>query len=260
MSGRLRRRNSGDRFGAPVEMRFIDMFMAALGALIFLAMLLSLLLQHIPSREIGPVPEGYEEEHPPLRLLTRTIPPATVGTPYFVAFAYRGGAEPIRWEVVAGVDEIKDGLTFSPKQGVLQGTPERPGLARFVLRVFDGTGGGEEQAFELEVAEPAAGGRRFEMWFAGLMWLVLFLFWRVIRGGIAQTKRILVQLEIGHRQGLLSMSVTVGQGISEEISLADGGLQTYQERLNMMHRISRILGWVIIALACWFAWRLFFSS
>ena len=41
-------RSTMDHHTVPVEMRFIDLFMAALGALIFMAMLLSFLLRFFP--------------------------------------------------------------------------------------------------------------------------------------------------------------------------------------------------------------------
>lgn len=47
---RIRRGRRGEE-GAPVELRFIDMFMAAIGALIFMAMMLSFLMRNMGAKE-----------------------------------------------------------------------------------------------------------------------------------------------------------------------------------------------------------------
>src|SRR6266853_728910 len=100
-----------DRHAVPVEMRFIDMFMAALGALIFMAMLLAFLLRFVPQGATAqPSRDPRSSPKKELSLLTRTLPSARVGEPYELAFAYRGGTGDIAWEIAAGAQELGSDL------------------------------------------------------------------------------------------------------------------------------------------------------
>jgi len=124
-----------ERYAVPVEMRFVDMFMAALGALIFMAMLLAFLLKFIPVQGEGtpsPLPAAST-----LRLLSPQLAPARVGEPYEYPFAYRGGTSAVRWEIVAGARDAAPDLRFDAQQGTLSGTPTAPRSIHFVLRVRD---------------------------------------------------------------------------------------------------------------------------
>lgn len=51
MSNRRRRSRAGGEESVPVELRFVDMFMAAIGALIFMAMLLSWIMRDLGAKE-----------------------------------------------------------------------------------------------------------------------------------------------------------------------------------------------------------------
>jgi hypothetical protein len=69
-------RSSTREHGVPVELRFIDMFMATVGALIFMAMLFSWVIAHTKHED---VPVVSVPGTLPLTLLTKALPPARVG-------------------------------------------------------------------------------------------------------------------------------------------------------------------------------------
>ena len=74
-------RLAAERAAVPLEMRFIDLFMAALGALIFMAMMLAFLLRFTPAHDARPAPaDPAPPPAAPLRIVTgslRTLPAAT---------------------------------------------------------------------------------------------------------------------------------------------------------------------------------------
>ena len=158
----------------PVEMRFIDMFMAALGSLVFMAMLLSFLLRYIPPGK--PIP-GQPAPPPPsaLRIVTRALPPAYVGEPYEVAFAYRGGAGAVVWQVPAGLTELPTGLRFDAQRGLLTGTPGERAIARFVLQAADLHGGEDRRPLELVVQAARKSSKRPEVISAAVVAVLLLL-------------------------------------------------------------------------------------
>lgn len=257
MNARAHRKKQGDRFGPPVEMRFIDMFMAALGALIFLAMLLSLLIQHRPTQDIDLPPKLNQNGNRPLQLITKAIPAAMVGQPYEFAFAYRGGADPILWQIAVGEDELDEGLAFSSDNGVLSGTPENSGVNQFVLRIVDASGRGEEHAYDLKIGGPKVDSYEVESLLAGVMLLVLMLLWIGLRSAVYQYKKMLNHLKSEQAAGRREAVIRIGTGVVEHIRLPEGVI-TYGERINAMRKISSAIGWITILLGSWFAWRVFF--
>jgi subtilase family serine protease len=64
-------------------------------------------------------------------------PLAIVGVPYRYDFVARGGSGPLTWSVSSGMPPM--GLTLDPQTGRLAGTPLEEALARFRVRVSDGT-------------------------------------------------------------------------------------------------------------------------
>jgi hypothetical protein len=238
----------------PVEMRFVDMFMAALGALIFMAMLLSFLLRYLPSK---PAVDSSGQPLPPpsaLRIVTRFLPPAQVGKPYEMAFAYRGGSGPVVWQVPAGSEELPTGLHFDPRLGILSGTPGERGTARFVLQVSDLRGGEHRQPFELMVEAPQKGPRRLENAFAVALNIVLLLVWLATLAGIGGLRQRLAELqEAWSRRETV---VVWRRGVEEDRVELPEGIAVYEGRLQAARRFSNLMLLVFLLSLAWFAWRI----
>ena len=92
------RRGHNGAHESPIEMRFIDFFMAAIGALIFMAMAFAYLVSGQPTRATdgATAPSNTPER---LMLSTKTLPPAQAEQDYELAFAYRGGTPPMRGRI-----------------------------------------------------------------------------------------------------------------------------------------------------------------
>ncbi len=236
----------------PVEMRFIDMFMAALGALVFMAMLLAFLLKYLPKENGHPTANGHVDGR--FRILTRLAPAARQGESYELALAYRGGEPPVRWELL-GENALPSGLTFDPRAGLLQGTPGAAQVARFVVRARDAAGASAEVPFELTI-EAAKGGRRgVERWLAGAMLALLTLLWLGLVGTTIVLRQQLSQLQGAWDQGLPAVEFEVGRGVLERIDLP-AGIHTYRSRLQGARAFAVGTFLAILALGGWFAWRL----
>jgi hypothetical protein len=145
MSSRWRRVESGEGF-IPVEMRFIDLFMTAIGALIFLALLFLLFVNTHKSLG-GPIPTK-----PPLVLSDIPLPGARVDERYQVALAYRGGVPPIRW---VNVGQESHGLQYYDN-GSVAGIPSEAGDYKFQASVEDGAGQKATYRYVVHVAGAAS--------------------------------------------------------------------------------------------------------
>jgi hypothetical protein len=239
----------------PVEMRFVDMFMAALGALIFMAMLLSFLLRYLPNKpHAGP---GGQPAPPAsaLQIVTRSLPPARVGEPYEVAFAYRGGSGPVVWQVPAGREEIPAGLRFDAQRGILSGTPGKRGTARFVLQASDFRGGEHRRPFELMIEAPKKAGRRFETLSAVVLIALLLLIWLASLAALSDFRQKLATLQEAWTRGQVSMTWRRGLHEEETVRLPEG-IEIYQERLQAGRWFNRALLFVLLLSLAWFAWRI----
>jgi hypothetical protein len=87
----------------------------------------------------------------PLALATRTLPRATTAAAYSAKLRAAGGIPFYHWEVVAGA--LPDGLSLDPFTGEISGTPGKPGVHEFTVRVRDYTEGtpGRTRRLRLEV-------------------------------------------------------------------------------------------------------------
>jgi len=86
-------------------------------------------------------PHAYDlevlgDKPPPLRLLTRSLPPSLVSVPYEIRLAAAGGRPPLEFEVRS---ERLPWLTSSP-DGILRGTPRLPGQGELTVAVIDKAG------------------------------------------------------------------------------------------------------------------------
>ena len=251
------RRATPDRHASPLDMRFIDLFMAALGALLFMAIVLVLLVEPHPV----PPPIPGSGSTPPvkqenLKILTKILPAAETGKPYEMAIAYRGGSGPVAWDLAAGQHEIPGGMKFNRTTGILQGTPGKEGLARFVVRARD-RDTSEVQAYELNILRGKSEERGVEKWLAGILLFILVLVWFVTVFSINQAKAIIGAMEKAYQSGQSAYAMTIDNGITEHITLPQG-ITTYQERLLFAKKIGKYLGFIILALSAWFIWRLWF--
>ena len=90
-----------------------------------------------PTRGGIPTPPGPAAL--PLTIVTTTLPPALVGTPYTATLVATGGARPYTWSIKAGT--LTDGLTLDSTTGVISGTPTAPTVEPLTIAVTDEHGG-----------------------------------------------------------------------------------------------------------------------
>jgi len=132
----------------PIEMRFIDMFMAALGALLFMAMLFAVLVALSPRGASSP--DGGTAPRRTLQILTKRLPAAAIGHPYEIALSAAGASRRLHWTVTGAVP---DWLHLDGDTGILTGTPSTPldAPARFVVRAAEEDGGIAQTELELRL-------------------------------------------------------------------------------------------------------------
>jgi len=244
--------------GVPVEMRFIDLFMAAVGALLFMAMMLAFLLRFLHTSE--PHPFSGEIETPfqaePLQIVTQTLPPARIGEPYAFAFAYRGGSGPIHWAIIAGAAELPHGLIFDPSSGLLSGRPATRADARFVLQAADGHRDQNQRPFELLVQEATGkGSRRLELSFAAAVLLIFLFVWLGSLSVIKSYGHNILVLEKAWAGGQTSITWKKGE-IERETIVLPQGIGLYKARLQSARRFGRMALLVLLLLVTWFVWRI----
>jgi hypothetical protein len=138
---KLRRRRQGGG-AAPVELRFIDLFMLIVAALVFIALV---------SIVVSAPPKPSE----PLVVLTRTLPLALQDEPYEIYFAGRGGQPPYGWDIVSG--ELPDGLQLDREHGRISGRPASQGTTQFEAELRDAMNDSSRASLRLEVRATARG-------------------------------------------------------------------------------------------------------
>jgi hypothetical protein len=264
-----RRLAAAERNPAPIEMRFVDMFMTALGALVFMAMLLAYLLSLIPSPALPnaagdpvvPIPPGSTAvtEVRELALVTKTLPRARIGDVYDVAIAYRGGRGAIRWDVAAGAEEFPHGLRLEPESGMIQGTPREEGKHRFVVRARDARGSMTTRALEL-VVEPRPKSTAVDTTMIAVsLSLLTGVVTLVFSALCSSLKRFVATLQEAHRAGQLHFAQETGSGVVEYIDLPDG-ITTYLERLRGARALRAMAAVVFLGSMTWLAVRLWVVS
>lgn len=163
---------TGKAMRHPVEMRFVDMFMTALGSLIFMALLLVFVIVNFPTEGLAP-PEDAPVETRELLLVTKTMPQARPGERYDAALAYRGGVGAVRWSISAGEGGLPPGVEFNPDEGSISGTPIALGVYRFTVTAVDARNNSVSRGYEIEVRAPPVSSKAFNLWVAGILALVL---------------------------------------------------------------------------------------
>lgn len=256
MTGWGIRAAAGDRSAVPVEMRFIDMFMAALGALIFMAMLLAYLIPNIPPVKIeaGPKPANAVESQP-FKIITRSIPQGRSGNRYDVAFAYRGGNDPVSWEISAGATEKPTELTFDRAAGTLSGIPKTARAWSFVVRAIDARNHVADQAYNLIVEEVKTKSRKFELIVTSIMLAVLLLCWLFFRAGVSSSKQVLKGCRDAYAHGRSTYTIQTAVGVTEQIDLPQG-IATYEGHVKTFAGMSSGALCMSLLAAAWLVWRI----
>ena len=128
---------------APVELRFVDLFMIVVAALVFVILSLSI-------RSFG-----SNRDDSPLEIATSVLPPALSHSRYDLQLAGRGGRQPYGWRLLDG--ELPRGIRFDELAGLLAGTPVTPGRNSFTLELRDAAGARVTRSLELKVYTSAPG-------------------------------------------------------------------------------------------------------
>lgn len=246
MIARWGRSSAGERHAVPVELRFIDMFMATVGALIFMAMLFAWVIGNTRSDDLVKVdpPPGTM----PLTLLTKALPHAQIGQRYDVALAYRGGTAPIRWDIESGSKEIPAGMRFVDNLGAIRGIPTREMTARFVVVLRDAAGARVRQPYELRIDPRPMAAKNIEMvLFAAIVVASAWWWLRAFRTARGWGKTAEMLANAFHR-GQTRVKAPVGSGVEQAIELPSGIIY-YSGLRDTAARNSRIIGGLTVLLA-----------
>ncbi|MEQ1617739.1 MAG: Ig domain-containing protein [Terricaulis sp.] len=196
----------------PVEMRFVDMFMTALGSLIFMALLLVFVIVNFPTEGLTP-PEDAPVETRELLLATKTMPQARPGERYETALAYRGGVGAIRWSLSTGEGGLPPGVEFNADEGAISGTPVAVGVFRFTVTAVDARNNSVSRGYEIEVKAPPVSSKAFNLWVAGILALVLAYLGISYAGNSMHQARLRAHASKLHALGLKTMPVSLqGRG------------------------------------------------
>jgi hypothetical protein len=234
----------------PVEMRFIDMFMTALGSLLFLAVLLSFLIIHLPRSGqtiTAPRPMPIAK----LRILTKTLPDARVGEPYYFALAYRGGTGPISWKI--SLNEAPLGISFDPEQGVFSGVPSEVDTKRFVVEARDARGPAEPRDYSIRVTSAPVTAQTVSMWIAVLLSITLVLCSFMAVAISINENQTAQMARDAHRRGQGTLTINRTLYKSETIILPDGINELLRTARTSL-KIARFTFLAAVAVAGYIIW------
>lgn len=250
MRGNWRSGLDGGHHRTPVEMRFIDMFMSAVGSLLFLALLFAFVIAKSENKERqNPAPNLPNQK---LQILTRLIPSGREGEGYELALAYRGGSGRISW-VLTG--DIPPGLSFDNDNGVLKGTPTKRGLFSFAITAKDEKGSSDPRPYSMDVAPAIIQAQRFNIWVAGILLAVIaFMTWAAFMG-VRSLRRLVAYGEELYRQGHATMAVNRGRFRKENVELPQG-LDELRAEIHTTRRIGWALLCVCLAIVAYLVWIL----
>src|SRR5437879_3808275 len=84
---------------------------------------------------------------PSLQITTTSLPSGQVQTPYSASLQATGGTPPYAWSVISG--QLPNGLSLSPSNGTITGTPTLAGTFTFTIQVKDNSGGSASAGFSI---------------------------------------------------------------------------------------------------------------
>jgi len=125
-------------FEPPIELRFVDFFMILVAALMFVAVMLSVVSAFIPKGGVVLIP----------RITSTALPSAVLHRPYRVTLAVEGGTPPYVWSTRG---PLPAGLALAPATGVIAGQPHKIDRTDFVVSVLDKNGLGTTAELSLDV-------------------------------------------------------------------------------------------------------------
>lgn len=108
----------GQRHGSaepPIEMRFVDLFMIIVTALMFMIVMLSIVSAFVGGSN------ALAEVSP--RIISVELPAGLANRPYSVTLAGIGGSTPYTWKIISGA--LPGGLGLDEENGIISGTPEK---------------------------------------------------------------------------------------------------------------------------------------
>ncbi len=132
-------RRRGSHFEPPLEMRFVDLFMIIVTALMFVTVMLSIISAFVGSARIDVAP----------RVATTALPAALLDRAYYVTLAGVGGANPYTWRITDGALPV--GLALDPATGVISGTPLVLQRVQFTAQLTDAERRSDTRAMTLQV-------------------------------------------------------------------------------------------------------------
>lgn len=253
------RRPKKSRDDVPVEMRFVDMFMAAVGSLVFMAMLLSVLARQLPSPSHSPtatVKVNVTETVTALHVVTRTLPHARVGEPFQLTFAYRGGSGPVTWDVVSAAKTFPPaGMQFDQEEGSLSGTPSTALTIPFAIRAIDAKGPSDLVSLELIIEPELTSSRWIQLTFAiVLLVLVLFILLAAI-DTVVQTRLLVARLTEASAKGTKRYAWKEGKHSEKIVNLPEG-IEEYRDRERNAAFAVRVVAIVFVIFIAGFLWFL----
>jgi hypothetical protein len=122
-------------FEPPIETRFVDLFLLIIAALMFIAVMLSIISTSVGSTHIDVAPQTAQ-----LHIASDTIilPDAVSNTAYTFHFFAKGGTPPYQWSLVQG--KLPPSLHLTPSGDVV-GTPTQENTSWiFTVRAIDAHG------------------------------------------------------------------------------------------------------------------------
>lgn len=136
----------GQRHGAaepPIEMRFVDLFMIIVTALMFMIVMLSIVSAFVGGSN------ALAEVSP--RILSVELPAGLANRPYNITLSGTGGSNPYTWKVISG--SLPDGVELDEKKGVILGTPSKLQQTQFTIALIDNDNRSSEKEFSLEILQ-----------------------------------------------------------------------------------------------------------
>lgn len=136
----------GQRHGAaepPIEMRFVDLFMIIVTALMFMIVMLSIVSAFVGGSN------ALAEVSP--RIISVELPAGLANRPYSVTLAGTGGSTPYTWKITNG--SLPGGLSLDEEKGIISGTPEKIQQTQFTISLNDNDKRSSQKEYSLEILQ-----------------------------------------------------------------------------------------------------------